>query len=382
MNGKGYTLIEVILAIAIFGLLAAAFLPLMTFSYTNLIGAEKFTEAMLEDQSIVEEQIDELRFENPADSGSDYVEAFGVNIPVHLLSINTTSSGQVKLYLPQQTVVPKIPIIKSPPIIIVRNNSGANISPQPTSIHIFNDPYKLFVNDVDITDATKNEHLMNVYRWYTSAEISNEESASEITDDYVVAREWNEAKTVVPYSEALEKGFIPNMKEYNDSIAGREPYNELNYQILKRAYSFTDEQMINNFGNRYLKYGVTPFSLTGRMGKEELSNAIYIEAPRIEILSAKFDDDENKAIIEFNVEIGDTFSPSSILLNESLGEFNVSKDEESEYKLILEFTQPIDNSSDVEGNLLTRGAVISKDYGAISIWHNNYPNSEFTISSD
>lgn len=383
MNRKGYSFAEVIIAIAIIGLLATAFLQLMTFSYTNLIGTEKFTEALLKDQSIVEEQIDASRFSPPVNPETNYVKVFDVDIPVHLLSVNTTSSGQVKVYLPEQTIVPKIPIIESPPKLLVRNYSGSNISPQPLSISMFNDPYKLFVEDIDITDETENEHLMNVYRWYTSSETSDSESASITTDDYVVVREWNEAKTIVSYSEALDKGFIPNMKEYIDLVTGRkEQYNELDYEILKNAYSFTDEEMINSFGNRYLRYGVTPYSLTGRMGVEELSNVIYIEAPRLEILSAEFEDD-NLVIINFNMEIEDLFNTSSIILNELLGEPEIIKrDEDDHTKLILEFTQPIDKSEDLGGNFLDVGAVVSKDYGSISIWYNNYPNSEFTIMSD
>lgn len=384
MKRKGFTLIEIILAITMISVLATAFLSLISFSYTNLIDSEKFTEAMFEDQSIVEEQIDASRFSSPPNPGSNYVEAFGVNVPVHLLSVNTTTSGQVKVYLPQQTTVPIIPIIQSPPKLIVKNHSDINVSPQPTTIHIFDDQYKLFVSEVDITAATKNEHLMNVYRWYVSDEISSEESASSTIDDYVVVQEWNEAKAGVTYSDAVNKGFIPNMKEYTDSKTRRKnQYNELDYEILKNAYSYNHQQIINNFGNRYVRYSVTPFSLSGRMGLEELSEPIYIEAPRIEVLSAEFEekDEEDIVVITFNLEIEDSFSLSSIVLNEELGELALAKrDEDDPTKMILKFKQPINTFNALSGNLLNREAVISKDYGAISIWYNNYPNNSFTIT--
>lgn len=384
MKRKGFTLIEIILAITMISVLATAFLSLISFSYTNLIDSEKFTEAMFEDQSIVEEQIDASRFSSPPNPGSNYVEVFGVNVPVHLLSVNTTTSGQVKVYLPQQTTVPIIPIIQSPPKLIVKNHSDINVSPQPTTIHIFDDQYKLFVSEVDITAATKNEHLMNVYRWYVSDEISSEESASSTIDDYVVVQEWNEAKAGVTYSDAFNKGFIPNMKEYTDSKTRRKnQYNELDYEILKNAYSYNHQQIINNFGNRYVRYSVTPFSLSGRMGLEELSEPIYIEAPRIEVLSAEFEekDEEDIVVITFNLEIEDSFSLSSIVLNEELGELALAKrDEDDPTKMILKFKQPINTFNALSGNLLNREAVISKDYGAISIWYNNYPNNSFTIT--
>lgn len=65
MKKKGFTLIEIIIAIALIGIIAVAFIPFMTFSYTKLVHSEKFTQDMFNDQAIVENQIDTLRFEEP-----------------------------------------------------------------------------------------------------------------------------------------------------------------------------------------------------------------------------------------------------------------------------------------------------------------------------
>lgn len=383
MNRKGFTLVEVILAIAIIGLIAVSFLPLITFSYTNLIGTEKFTQNMFDDQQLVENEIDALRFVAPPNPSTNYETVFGVKVPVHQISVNTSSSGQVEVYLPKQTVTPRVPVIESPPEMKVRlNSTSLNVSPQPNKFHIFNDDYNIFVSEVPITNATKADFLMNVYRWYTTDEVSGIEAVSDSTNDFVVIKEWNEAKTPISYSQALSMGFTPNIKEYTDPDTGKkEQYNVLNYDTLEKAYSYSPEVMINTFGNRYVRYGVTPYSVAGRIGVERLSNAVYIKAPRLEIVTAKFDNIENSVVIKFNQEIADSFSPSSIILNEAFGEpLVIRRDELDHTRLILEFTEILNKTIPVGGNNLLRGAVASKEFGAITIWSGGYPNAEFIIS--
>ena len=383
MNEKGFTLVEVILAIAIIGMISVAFLPLITFSYTNLIGTEEFTQNMFDDQQLVENEIDSLRFIEPPNPGTNYETVFGVDVPVHHINISTSSSGQVKVYLPQQTMTPRVPILANSPDMKVRHNSNnLYVNPQPDNFHIFDDHFNLFTAEVPITDSTKVDFLMSVYRWYSTDEVSEMEEVSESTNDYIVIKEWNEAKTPISYSEAISTGFTPNIKEYTDPDTGlKEQYNVLNYSTLKKAYSYSNEEMINVFGNRYVRYGVTPYSIAGRIGEEVLSNPIYIEAPRLEILSAHFSETENSVVITFNMEIEDSFNLSSLILNEVLGGLSaIERDHDDHHKLLLEFSDPLNKSVNVTGNTLLRGAVVSKEFGAITIWSGDYPNADFIIS--
>lgn len=383
MNEKGFTLVEVILAIAIIGLIAVSFLPLITFSYSNLIGSEKFTQDMFDDQQLVEREIDSLRFSAPLNPSTNFETVFGVDIPVHQISINTSSSGQVKVYLPKQTVTPRVPIIEVSPVIKVRQNaSNSIVNPQPNMVHIFDNDYNFFVDEVPITDSTKLDFLMNVYRWYSTDEVSKSDTVSDGTDNFVVIKEWNEAKATLTYAQALSTGFTPNIKEYTYPVTGKkEQYNILNYDTLEKAYNYSEEEMINIFGNRYVRYGVTPYSIAGRIGEEKLSNAIYIEAPRIEILSAGFHPIDNSVVIIFNLEIQDSFSSSSIIMNEALGDVTtIRRDEIDHRKLVVEFSNTLNKTTSIAGNTLLRGAVASKVFGAITIWSGGYPNAEFTIS--
>ncbi len=383
MNEKGFTLVEVILAISIISLIAISFLPLITFSYTNLINTEQFTEDMFNDQRTIEEQIDALRFSNVPTPTVNYKTVFGVNVPVHLLQVNTSTSGEVRVYLPKQSQTPRVPILQSSPIIKVRNNANdLIINPQPIKYHLINNSYNLFSSEVPITNETKEDFLMNVYRWYISDEVSSDIPASSSTDNYIVVKEWNEAKTQITYAEALTTGFTPNIKEYIvPKTLVKEPYNVLKLSTLQTAYSFDVEQMINNYGNRYIRFGVTPYSIAGRIGEERLSNSIYIEAPRLEIVSAWYHPTENQIIIQFNMEIEDSFNPTLIYLNNDIGQpAHIQRDDSNHNRLILEFSEVLNKSVSKGGNKLIKGAVNSKEYGAITIWHNGNPSSEFIIT--
>lgn len=381
MKKNGLTLIEVLIAIALIGIIAVAFLPFMTFSYTNLIYTEKFTQDMFNDQAIVENEIDELRFKDPEAPNDETFNFFGVDVKVHSISVSTSSSGQVNVFLPKQSLVPTIPVIESPPVIKVRNNSNVDLSPQPVEIDLLEDDKHLFVDEVVITSETRNDHLMNVYRWYASDELSEDTSAPTSTSEYVIIHEWNEARSIVNFNTALANNFIPNFKEYTDPVTNTVvPYNRLNLKAIKNHTILDEEAMINRYGNRHIIYGVTPYSLAGRMGQEELSNSIYVRGPRLEIESAEFDQVENKVLITFNQEISDEINESFFNINEEIGNpLSFTRNEANHKELIILFENEINKESPVEDNFIGRGGVKSKDYGAISIWYGDEPNSSFTI---
>lgn len=382
MSNKGYSLVEIILSVALIGLIAIALLPLISYSYTYLIKSEQFTRDMFNDQELVEKKIDELRFEDPLWPNSNIVSIFGVDIAVHEINENTSNSGEIHVFLPKQTSVPPIPVIQSPPQIVVRNASDGSITPQPTWIELLNDPRSFFVNEVSITTDTRNEYLMSVYRWYITDEVGESYTPSTTSKDYLIVHEWNEARMILPFKTALENNFVPNFKEYVDPSTNRTiTYNRLNFQALASLGDLTTESLINRYGNRHVVYGVTPYSLAGRMGQERLSNPIYIRAPRIMIESAIIDKENNAIIIEFNLEMEEVISTDLIRLNPLLGNIRSAvRDNENHKRIILEFENTITVTQPIADSYLSRGSVVSKEYGAISIWHGNEPNGAFTIT--
>lgn len=373
MKNKGLTLVEVILSITLMGLIAVVFLPMITFAFKNTVETGKFTDILFQYQEEIENEIDSLRDINPNDMDPNDIlslQVFGQSVTGHNIFIDNDSSGEINMFLPMRTLNEVIPVIESPPVIDVRVNNS-KISPTPGDINLYSDNTSLFVYEIDITSETDEFYLMSVYRWYMSSEMDKSQLPSDNSNEYFVVKEWNEAKKQLAFENSSKLKFIPNIKD---------SYNTIMLKDVKDKLSLTDEEFINIFGNRYIRYGVTPYSLRGRIGEEELSeNTIYVTGPRINLLYGMYLD-ENKVALYFEEDISDEVDTANIRLNESIGAPSSAYRDELNHKcLIMEFDD-LDSSQEIEGNVILKGAVQSKEYGKISIWHNNIPEGEFTIS--
>lgn len=368
MRNKGYTLIEVIFSIALIGLIAVTFLPMITFGVKNTFKATDFTDVLFDYQGKVEGQIDSLR-DDPDGLTPFASTIFGNTVTGHEIYMHDDSSSEIYMFLPKRTASEPIPVIQSPPIIDIRRN-GTKITISPEVVDLSDDTISLFVNEIDITSATDEFYLMSVYRWYMSSEMDISQTPSNNPNEYFILKEWNEAKKQLSYEDSSNLKFIPNIKNL---------YNTMVFSAVKASLSLSDEDFINTIGNRYIRYGVTPFSLRGRIGKEEMSNAVYVQAPRIELLNAVFEVG-NKIVLTFNENISVVVDSSNIILNESIGPpVSAYRDESNHKRLIMEFDS-LDTSVSIAGNKLLKGAVQSEVYGKISIWHNNILEGEFTIN--
>lgn len=354
-------------------LIAMFFIPMVSFSFKNIVSSKEFTRTLFADQEYVENEMETWQGLEPTDPNTtDTIEVFGVDIKGHKIELATPTSGDVNIFLPQREIVEDIPVIKAPPILIVKENNS-NVSPQPNELSLNSTTRTLFVNEVEITDATKPYFLMNVYRWYLAQESGINFTPTNNTSDYTILKEWNEARPPVSLADSLSLNFIPNIKI---------GYNTIDFIILQTDLGFSNEEMINRFGNRFIQYGVTPFSEAGRIGAEELSNPIYIKAPRIKIKSAEFIG-ENKLGIEFEDNVLDVLNLDLFELNPLLGNIKtVVRDDTNKNIVLVEYENTVDQSSEMAGNFLRRGAVKDENYGAISIWHNEILEGEFTIEDD
>ena len=371
MLRKGFTLIEVILSITLIGLIAISFLPTITFGYRSIIDSEQFTRTTFEYQKLVEDEIEIKQgseVKDPLPWGT--IRVFGTDVKGHIILMNSDTSGEINVFVPQRLLTYVTPEIKSPPIIKVEKNNIL-LSQQPIVINLLDETYGFYVNEIEITAATKSEFLMNVYRWYLSEEMSEEKIPTNTPKDYTVIKEWNEAKKQIPYVDSQSLNFIPNIKD---------KYNRLYIKEVKDKLSLAVEDIINRFGNRYIRYGVTPYSIAGRIGKEELSNYIYFEAPRIVIKNAAFIVNENTFVVDFEDDITEEIDTMHITLNPELGEpVRVYRDSVNHKRLIFEFDHDINQSIPLDENAFHRGSVKSALYGAISIWSEDDPNGNFII---
>lgn len=418
MDKKGFTLIEVILAISLIGLLAVSFLPAITFGYKNTVDSRKFTNTLYEDQANIEKEIDRIRsslvaysdgegepiedIENPPEEISRKIN--NKSISGYKISVSTDSSGEVNFFLPKKRVKKTPPVLKNAPKLVIKKNNVTN-NPNPPVLDLLDTSYSFFVDKVDVKND--DDYLMSVYRWYMSYETDESMGVSEELENYFIVKEWNEAKAQLRFKEAKEFNFIPNIKEtYQENPKIKELYNLLSFDLVKRTtYDVNDDEaitkFINTFGNRYLRYGVTPFSLAGYIGKEELSNLVYMKAPRIEIDYAEFVGDD-EIHIYFKKEILINQSPrykhtkepiidlKQIELHEDIQLISIpERDEITSKKLILKYQTEeginelnnFDTSVPLEGNKLLRGSVADKDYGKISIWNGIEVEGEFVIQA-
>lgn len=368
---KGFTLIEVILGFFLISLIAMVFIPIVSFSFKNIVNSKEFTQTLFADQEYVENEMEIWQELDPTDpSTTGTIKVFGTNIKGHLIELETPTSGEVNIFLPQRKIVEDIPVIQSAPVVKVKKNN-VNMLPQPNRIDLFDNTTTLFVNEVDITASTKQYFLMNVYRWYLTRELDINNIPTNDTNDYTILKEWNEARPPVNLLDSLSLNFIPNIKT---------GYNIIDFTSLKTDMGFSDEDMINRFGNRFIRYGVTPFSQAGRIGAEELSNIIYIQAPRIKLLSAEFIKGENKLQILLNNDVQDVLNKDHFDLNPLLGDIiTVVRDDSNHRAVLIEYTNTVNQTSHMPGNYLRRGAVKDETYGAISIWHNDILEGEFII---
>lgn len=366
MKNKGLTLIEVILSLALIGLITVTFLPMITFGVQNIFKTEDFTKILYKYQKNVEGSISELRDDER--DGSTKFTVFGKEVKGHNIHVNDDPSGEVYMFWPKRTDVEPVPEIESPPVIDIRRN-GTKITLTPPVIDLLDDAMSLFVREIDITPATSDFYLMSVYRWYMSTEMDISQTPSADPDDYFVVKEWNEAKKQLSFEESQNLKFIPNIKD---------AYNIMEFSDVQDGLSLSDEDFINTFGNRYIRYGVTPFSLRGVIGKEEISNAVYVSGPRIELLHAVFEGGD-RIVLTFKEDITETIDTGNIKLNESIGAPSAVYRDDADYKrLIMEFDS-LDTSDEIPSNKLMRGAVLSRQHGRVSIWYNGVVEGEFTI---
>ncbi|TFZ40681.1 type II secretion system protein [Soehngenia longivitae] len=380
MKGKGYTLIELILSIALLGLIATYFITSISFGYKNIVNMEDRTINMYTVQQNMENTIKEKKKLEPTDPQKNF-EIFDKTISAHEIKLTTSNNNEIIAYIPKETINYNIPVLSSDPVIKINEiDTDKPYSPQPLFVDVLDFNWELFVAEVPVTDSTKPDHLMSVYRWYISDEIqySPDIDPGDDLKRYFAIKEWNEAKKQLPYAESEGLSFIPNIKAN---------YNRLSARELKTNLGLSDKELIDRFGNRYFRYGITPYSIAGRIGEEKISNYVYVTKPII-VESATFDMDKTIEIT-FNQEVR---SPdiSEIKLNGVFANWynnryydnNIKKvkiDDADKKKLIITLNNKRNNITlPIGGNSLQKGAVQSISFGEISIYNGEDGTFEIT----
>lgn len=375
MRRKGFTLVEVIVAIVLIGLVGIAFIPAIGMGFSRLITSMNITVDAYDVQGDIERILEEKRHLEPNGTGTAIITAFGVPVSGHLVTYTPTPSKTIYIFQPKSSIEYTLLEITSEILLKIVGQS-----PTPKEISMFNESgvlngaltFQVSESGLKISDPS--EHLVNVYKWYTTMPMVYKENAL-LEGNYIV-KEWNAARAVNTYEQYRTNGITPNIQ--NDPS-----YNELTLTEIKSGYALTDTEMINRFGNRYVYYSVTPYAISGRIGKEKLSNPIYIKAPRIEIESAKFSSTDDKVVeITFKNDINEAVTSTFMSFPESLGKvLSAVRSTENHKILLVTFENPLPRNQSVSGAVLKKGAVFDKTYGNIDIWYEDAIENPFNIGS-
>ena len=369
-NNKGMTLLEIMIAVALLSLVAASFLPAITYGFVSLVHSQQITQNAYDAQTLMEQQIQLMQDVTPTDvNTTDTITVFGTAVKGHELRILANGSD-INVFLPKRPLSINVPVILAPSTTNVRKNL-INQNPQPKIIDALDATLDIFASDVYITTATQQYFLLNTFRWYVSEEMDSTVTPSGFTKDYIAIKEWNEARTLLSFAQSNNLSFIPNIKI---------DYNRFSTKELTDSLGLSQADLITRFGNRYVRYGVTPYSVIGRIGKEELSVPIYLSAPRIVITGATFVKAKNQILVKFAEPIAANVDISQIYMNPTLGApFSAARSATDTKALLLDFDHPINQSQSLGNNRINIGGVASATYGLINVWSGNLPGGVFTV---
>jgi len=169
-KNNGLTLIEIILAIALLGIISVSLIPVFASQVKNIIIGSGITEDAFDDQGIVEEiifnakskmQKDENMSDIPQWSMSEDVTVFGQDVSMNKISYVSTnhSSRKVAVYLSKDLAKKEI-------------NNNLNVS--NVYIEVSDDPLNL-VADLTLAptltamhdeNSTQSGYFANLYRWW------------------------------------------------------------------------------------------------------------------------------------------------------------------------------------------------------------------------
>lgn len=258
-NRKGFTLVELVVSIGLLGMIALVGLTMLAFGYRYLLESRKYTHDTFTVQQGVE-QLMEVARSNPVDlSDADSYQTitlFGKEIDAHIVSEEIpasagTAHGEINALVPQYGFQYTVPVVAT--VSMEVHDGASDVTTQ--SYYFPLDESVVFSGSHTMGDET--DFLLNVYRWYMSPVMTDLPTSK----DWIIIKEWNEAKTPLSYTDSEDFTFIPNIEDDYDSLD------------FNRDFGFNEDEIGIRFGGRYFRYSVTPYSEIGRVGQEVFSNS-------------------------------------------------------------------------------------------------------------
>ncbi|WP_313127286.1 prepilin-type N-terminal cleavage/methylation domain-containing protein [Proteiniclasticum ruminis] len=255
MNNKnGLTLIEVIVSLAVLGIISVAFLGAMTAHFSYLKSTVGITQNDFKAQELMENEIDEakVRVADP-DASLSSVEIFkedlgGITVEYEEINISHNNKEYYTL----------VSNVRPDPLEII-NLESIGIKLFQNSSQIQDDYYAYpnssfsIIGNFENKNTHKWDHLLNQVEWYIS------------TDKYNIP---------------LPKG--GQSVDLNDDEYHYYPLFPRDYEILSNEtiYKFGASQSIfsdmSQLAGRFLVYAVTPAAKSGKLGNQLVSKPIFI----------------------------------------------------------------------------------------------------------
>lgn len=97
MKHKGFTLVEIIVALAIVGILAVSFLPMFTLAFKTVFSSGYKSEEIFHDQKSMENLI--------ADPNADDIDSLSIAFPDgYIISVEgqEMTNGEFKMFMPER----------------------------------------------------------------------------------------------------------------------------------------------------------------------------------------------------------------------------------------------------------------------------------------
>lgn len=241
---KGSSLLEIMLAVAIIGIIVAAFLPSVGNYFSEIIKAKYVTKDVFYTQKTMENEIQNIKDQISANTtptnGQSYTLFTGIykrTVSGYPRSFNS-SVGNTLFTIVGDNRMPEFKVATITSATIKLWN-GTEI---PYAYAI---TPSLSIKSTIILSDPDNVNLTNIHRWYVSREGFN----------------INPSETATPLEIEISTVY-PSFPD--------------DYTIIPAAKSTDLSTISTDYAGRFIVYTVTPASSSGKMGKTFASNPVYI----------------------------------------------------------------------------------------------------------
>lgn len=252
-KSKGFTLVEVIISLAVLGIIAVSFLGAISSHFTYMTSTKRITQNAFKAQEMMENEIDEAKIrvmsptatlENTKIFNSDLG---GIEVKYEEVKISHNNKDYYTL----------VSNVRPDPLEIISLES-IGIKLMQGSTQIQDDYYGYATDKFSVVGNFNND---NIYKW----------------DHMLNQVEWYISS--VKYNIPLPKN---QSVDLNDDEAHYYPLFPRDYEIFSNEtiYKFGASQStfpyINDIAGRHLIYTVTPAAKSGKLGEQKISKPIFI----------------------------------------------------------------------------------------------------------